>query len=282
VLKRWQGLGYYTRARNMLTTARVIVNEMSGEFPDTFERLITMKGIGEYTAAAIASLAFNEPVAVVDGNVYRLISRLFGVTIPIDSNEGRSWFSKKAAELLDRKNPGLHNQAMMEFGALVCLPQHPLCSGCVLAEICQARLKDMVGLLPVKKPKSKARIRYFNYLVTDYHGKTILKKRKDRDIWHSLYEFPMVESKSPAEFEQLINESAWKPFSDHIVGIQENEVVYHHKLTHQTLVCSFTKVNLSREPQMDEEYILTDIGDLNVYAVPRVIERYLQDVKADP
>ena len=177
VLKLWQGLGYYTRARNMHATAQTIVNEYGGTFPEKSSELLKFKGIGPYTAAAIASMAFNEPVALLDGNVYRVISRLFAISEPVDSAAGKSQFEKIAGRLLDRANPGIHNQALMEFGALVCLPRNPHCSDCVLAGICKANIRGIVESLPLKKGKIRNRDRYFNYLFIHYRGLTYLHKR---------------------------------------------------------------------------------------------------------
>ena len=277
VLKLWQGLGYYTRARNMHETAKVIVNEYNGIFPATYAGLLKLKGIGKYTAAAVASMAFNEPVAVVDGNVYRVISRIFGISDSIDSAKGKKVFELKAAELLNTAEPGTHNQALMEFGAMICLPRNPLCSECVLAGICQARISDTIRLLPVKKLKGKSKIRYFNYLFVELNGKTLLKKRNNKDIWHSLYEFPLIESTGPVTFSVLIAHPSWQAITGHISAVCEETKTYEHKLTHQTLVCSFTRVNIKSEPR-NHEYILADMNDLNKFAVPRVIEKYLEDI----
>jgi A/G-specific adenine glycosylase len=206
VLRLWQGLGYYSRARNLHATARIISLKYNGLFPADFEQLLGLPGIGEYTAAAIASHAFALPYAVVDGNVYRFLSRLYGVEEAIDSGKGKKYFKNLAQELIDPKNPGEHNQAMMEFGALQCKPKNPDCIQCPFQEVCQAFADKKIDVLPVKKGKTKIKMRFFNYLILkDGNGKLILKKRIEKDIWQNLYDFPLVESKHEISEEELLN-----------------------------------------------------------------------------
>ncbi|MGY8943774.1 MAG: A/G-specific adenine glycosylase, partial [Flavobacteriales bacterium] len=193
VLKMWQGLGYYSRARNLHFSAKQISKELNGVFPSTYEEIIKLKGIGDYTASAISSICFNEPTAVVDGNVYRVLSRYFGINTPTNSTLGIKEFKTLAQTLIDTSQPGTYNQALMDFGALHCKPQNPLCETCPFSDSCVAFEKKLTKELPVKEKKIKVRKRYFNFLVikTDAH-KTILTERKGKGIWQGLYQFPLI------------------------------------------------------------------------------------------
>ena len=241
VLKMWQGLGYYSRARNLHFTAKYITNELNGEFPSTFKEIITLKGIGDYTASAIASICFDEPTAVVDGNVYRVLARYFGIQTPINSSSGIKEFKELAQSLLDKTQPGTFNQAIMDFGALVCKPQNPLCNECPFSESCVAIQKNLIKELPVKEQKIKIKKRYFNYLVvkTD-DDKTMLTQRNDKGIWQGLYQFPLIETDKIINKEQLISS---KEFSDlfpeetTISLFNPKEII--HKLSHQHLYTHF-------------------------------------------
>jgi len=195
VLKLWQGLGYYSRARNLHATAKYISNDLNGVFPNTFEELLKLKGVGDYTASAIGSICFNLPTAVVDGNVYRVLSRFFNINTPINSSEGIKTFKKLAQELLDTSNPGEFNQAIMEFGARQCAPQSPDCPNCVFNDKCLAFQTKKVKELPVKIRKTTVKKKYFNYLVfISDDQKTILQQRLEKGIWQQLYEFPLIEA----------------------------------------------------------------------------------------
>ncbi|MBK6829719.1 MAG: A/G-specific adenine glycosylase [Flavobacteriales bacterium] len=194
VLRLWQGLGYYSRARNLRTAAKQVVEEHMGGFPDSYEGLKGLKGVGEYTAAAIGSIAFGLVEPVVDGNVYRVLARVFGIDTPIDSTAGRKQFRELAAALIDHEQPGEHNQAVMELGATVCTPLKPTCGECPLARKCIARATDRIDKLPVKTGKTKVRTRHFNYLHIERGDKTFLRKRTGKDIWHGLYELPLIET----------------------------------------------------------------------------------------
>lgn len=280
ILKLWQGLGYYSRARNMHLTAKQIVKEFDGRFPSTYDSLIKLKGIGKYTAAAIASMAFNEPVAVVDGNVYRVISRIYAVSEPITSTAGKKLFESLAGELLNTLDPATHNQAMMEFGALVCVPRNPDCLSCVLAEGCMAREMNLVHELPVKKVRQATRMRYFNYLVIKNKDHILIRKRNEKDIWNSLYEFPMIETPEPVSFDELRQKSPWDKLTWHAGQVEEPVVTYNHKLSHQTLICSFFKADSGKLPEPDGgEYIRVNLNDIKEYAVPKVIERFLEEME---
>ena len=241
VLKLWQGLGYYSRARNLKKAAEMVVDEYGGTFPNTVSELKTLPGVGDYTAAAIASICYNLPEAVVDGNVYRVLARYFGIDIPIDSAEGKRHFRELASELLDRENPGDFNQAVMEFGAMVCTPAKPGCMDCVLAASCAALQKDLVKQLPIKSRKTGVRKRYFNYVVLrDPEHRTILEQRKGKGIWQNLYQFPLIESDKTLdqeEFGELLKKEM--PGYSPLAIFEPNPSYQVHKLSHQHLVTKF-------------------------------------------
>ena len=191
VYKLWEGLGYYSRCKNLLETARFISKKLKGNFPDKFEDILSLKGVGHYTASAIASFAYDLPHAVVDGNVFRVLSRVFGIKKPIDSNEGKKLFTQLAGELLDKKHPGIYNQALMDFGAVVCKP-YPLCNSCPMKDHCAAFKNDLIDKLPVKEKKIEIKTRWFNYLVIENNSRFYIRNRIDNDIWNNLNEFVLV------------------------------------------------------------------------------------------
>ncbi len=249
VLKLWQGLGYYSRARNMHKTAQIIAFELNGNFPNNYTDLLKLKGIGEYTAAAIASFAFDEVVPVVDGNVFRVLSRYFDVDTDIASSGAKKEFSALAKELIPSDNPALFNQAIMEFGALQCVPKNPNCEICIFNGSCAALQKKKVANLPVKLKKTKVTNRYFNYIIfLDNDHNTIINKRNEKGIWHNLYEFPVIETQEELDFETIaikINEN----FSENkitSVAVYNNQQII-HKLSHQKLHINFYKVTLSNK-----------------------------------
>lgn len=206
VLKLWQGLGYYSRARNLHKTAQYIATELNGIFPDNYKDLLQLKGVGEYTAAAIASFSYNEAVPVVDGNVFRVLSRYFDIETDIAQAYAKKEFAALAFELMPKDNPAIFNQAIMEFGALQCVPKSPNCQICVFSESCAALQKKKVDQLPVKSKKLKVRNRYFNYLMlSDAEEKTLIQKRTAKGIWHNLYEFPLIETLQEEDFEFVSN-----------------------------------------------------------------------------
>ncbi len=282
VLKLWQGLGYYTRARNMHETARVIARDYNGVFPSDYRSLLKLRGIGPYSAAAIASIAFNEPVALVDGNVFRVLSRLYGITKPIDTAAGKAAFAGKATEILSRDDPGTHNQALMEFGSLVCTPHNPLCHNCVLASLCRAKELGTVENLPVKEGRVSMRTRYFYYLFVRIENMTVLHKRTGNDIWNSLYELPLVEKETAVKLKSLVSVSPWKDLVCCKEISETGKRTYKHKLTHQTLHCTFYIVEpgAACTPE-DPEFIVVPVQKLKDYPVPRVIDRYLNDLRRE-
>ena len=275
VLKLWQGLGYYSRARNLHQTAQYIANELDGVFPNSYAGLIQLKGIGEYTAAAIASFAYNEPVPVVDGNVFRVVSRYFGIESDISAGKTKKEFTALAAELLSKEQPALFNQAIMEFGAMHCTPKNPDCENCIFNSSCVALQKGLVGQLPFKSKKIKIRKRYFNYIVLqDKKGNTKIQQRTDKGIWHNLYEFPLFETTQEEGFETiapLIKNDT--DFGDSVVSIQEaNPISLIHKLSHQHLYIKFWKVTINNT--------LTDgvnPEQLRTYPFPIVIHNFIEE-----
>ena len=275
VLKLWQGLGYYSRARNLHQTAQYIANELDGVFPNSYAGLIQLKGIGEYTAAAIASFAYNEPVPVVDGNVFRVVSRYYGIESDISAGKTKKEFTALAAELLSKEQPALFNQAIMEFGAMHCTPKNPDCENCIFNSSCVALQKGLVGQLPFKSKKIKIRKRYFNYIVLqDKKGNTKIQQRTDKGIWHNLYEFPLFETTQEEGFETiapLIKNDT--DFGDSVVSIQEaNPISLIHKLSHQHLYIKFWKVTVNNT--------LTDgvnPEQLRTFPFPIVIHNFIEE-----
>ena len=278
VLKMWQGLGYYSRARNLHHCAQQVTSEHKGQFPPDYEKLKQLKGIGDYTAAAIASIAFNLPHAVVDGNVYRVLARLYDIDTPININEGQKLFAQLAEDLLNRKQPGLHNQALMEFGALHCTPKNPNCLLCPLQAQCLAFAHQTVMQRPVKLQKVKVTTRYFNYLVIKTNGCIYLHKRSDNDIWKNLYDFPCIESEQPMSVEEVIASEQFKQIIENKpFTIIKTSPVFIHKLTHRTILAQFIEIKLEKKLLRIEtkDLFLTPETDLGSFPIPRLIDLYL-------
>jgi A/G-specific adenine glycosylase len=247
VLKLWQGLGYYSRARNLHKTAQFVATELKGEFPDNNKDLLKLKGIGDYTAAAIASFSYNEAVPVVDGNVFRVLSRYFDIETDISLATAKKEFAALAFELMPKNDPASFNQAIMEFGALQCVPKNPNCEICVFNSSCAALQKKKVHLLPFKSKKIKVSYRFFNYLVfEDDNLNTIIQKRNQKGIWHNLYEFPLIETEAEVDFDEisgLISDKYSEQYS--ITAMSDwNSKGKIHKLSHQHLNIKFWKVNV--------------------------------------
>lgn len=272
VLKMWQGLGYYSRARNLHFSAKLIADELNGEFPSTYSEIIKLKGIGDYTASAIASICFDEPTAVVDGNVYRVLSRYFGIKTPINSSAGIKEFKALAQSLIDKKQSGTFNQAIMDFGALHCKPQNPLCETCPFSDSCVALEKKIIKELPVKEKKIKVRKRYFNFLVikTD-DNKTILSERKGKGIWQGLYQFPLIESDKTINKEEVISSEEFInlfPSETTLSLFNEKEIV--HKLSHQHLYTQFWIVETKNSSEVNINW-----NEIEKYPVPVLIANFL-------
>lgn len=274
VLKMWQGLGYYSRARNLHFTAKHVANELNGVFPSTYKELIKLKGIGDYTASAIASICFDEPNAVVDGNVYRVLSRYFGIKTAINSSAGIKEFKILAQSLLDTSQPGTYNQAIMDFGALHCKPQNPLCETCPFADSCVAFEKKLTKELPVKVKKIKVKNRYFNFLVIKTADqKTILSERKGKGIWQGLYQFPLIESDKIIDKDDLIaSEEFIQLFPDETTISLFNKKEIVHKLSHQHLYTQFWIVETETLKNATINWT-----EIKKYPVPVLIANFLEE-----
>ena len=279
IMKLWQGLGYYSRARNLHTTAKIISNDYGGVFPKDYKDILSLKGVGEYTAAAISSFAFNKAHAVVDGNVYRVLARVFGISTPIDTSQGKKEFFRLANELINKKKPATHNQAIMEFGALQCKPKNPDCSNCPLNSMCFAFSKNEAGRFPVKSKKIKVRNRYFNYIVLNHNGNTAIKKRTEKDIWLNLYDFPLIECNSKLDEEGFLKSQDWNSFikkQQFTVNGIPNEFI--HILSHQKIHARFWKIECKQtfDKLLPKNTLIIRNSDIHQYAVPRLIENYLE------
>lgn len=273
VLKLWQGLGYYSRARNMLATAKEVMLRFNGTFPKRYADLLSLKGIGEYTAAAVASFAAAEAVPVVDGNVIRVLSRLFAVETEADSVAGKKLFKALASELLHPKRPDLHNQAIMEFGALVCTPKNPSCADCPLSDSCHAFQAGTVSSFPHKKPKKASRNRYFIYTVFSNGKELLIERREDAGIWKGLYQFPLIETASLAAEEEIpaILNDRFKALKYSHVQVSEP---VKHVLSHQNLFIRFVGLKMKQLPQ-NEQALRVTFDAIGQYAFPVVIANYL-------
>ncbi|MBT8266397.1 MAG: A/G-specific adenine glycosylase [Bacteroidia bacterium] len=274
VLKLWQGLGYYSRARNLHHTSKLVVQDFNGKFPITYDELIKLKGVGDYTASAIASICNDEPTAVVDGNVYRLLSRYFGIKTPINSTAGTKEFKSLAQELLPEAKIGDHNQAIMEFGARQCKPKSPNCSICPLHDSCFAFRKRLIEVLPVKLNKQKVKKRYFNYLVMlAKNGYTLMEKRHGKGIWQNLYQFPLIESTKRLSYAELcaqIDLQSMLNGSDYEISLY-NENPITHKLSHQHLITHFWIVNLEEIPDGGIPF-----SKIKALPVPTLISNFME------
>ena len=271
VLKLWQGLGYYSRARNLLSAARQVVNDHGGQFPSTHAELLKLKGVGDYTAAAIASICFGRPDAVVDGNVFRVLARVFGIETPIDSTAGRKEFRALAGRLLDPAHPGDHNQAVMELGATVCTPKNYACLLCPLQARCIAFATGRIDALPVKAGVTRTRDRFFNYLHIATAKGLFLRQRTGKDIWQGLWELPLIESEKPLSAKAMPARlgKTWRVLS------RSDEVK--HVLSHQIIHAVFWEAAPPKGFKSPADWVPVAPADLERYAVPRLLERWLQE-----
>ena len=275
VLKHWQGLGYYSRARNLHYTAQFVANELKGEFPNNYKELLKLKGIGEYTAAAIASFSFNEAVPVVDGNVFRVLSRYFDIETDISLASAKKEFTDLAFELMPKNDPATFNQAIMEFGALQCVPKNPNCQNCIFNSSCSALQKKKVQTLPVKSKKIKISYRFFNYLVFEDDKKhTLIQKRDQKGIWQNLYEFPLIETENELDLDAVSELIINKYQSEYeIVGVSnwtpKSQI---HKLSHQHLNINFWKVKVKGEIPG-----ATNGTNIKKFPFPKVIFNFIEE-----
>lgn len=259
VLKLWQGLGYYSRARNLHQTAKIVVENYNGKFPTSYQELLKLKGVGSYTAAAIASFSSNEPVSVVDGNVFRVLARIFNIDLDISKNTTKTYFQELAGELMSQASPSLFNQAIMEFGALQCVPKSPVCNSCVFQHSCVAFKENLIHQLPVKVKSIKTKIRFLNYvLIEDASGKLLFVQRKEKDIWQFLYELELVET-STAVTDQYVFDQVEVKYGENTVTefFQYDHLKVQHKLSHQNLSIQFFYARLNvvlAETQPKDEF----------------------------
>lgn len=259
ILNDWQGLGYYSRGRNLLKAAQQVQNEFNGVFPNNYNDIIKLKGVGQYTASAIASFAFNEKRAVVDGNVYRLLSRYFGISTPIDSTLGKKEFQQLADTLITEKDPATHNQAIMEIGALICTPKNTQCEFCPLNTSCYALQNKKTNDFPVKSKKNKVRKRYFHFLFFQDNQYTYLEKRTTKDIWHNMYQFPLIELKKESD-EPKIKEQTTKKYH------------FKHLLSHQTIFATFHVIPASPK-EIKPNWIKVHSSQLSDFPLPKLMEK---------
>ncbi len=284
VLKLWQGLGYYSRARNLHTAAKQVRDTFGGKFPDRYEDILSLKGVGEYTAAAIGSFAFELPHAVVDGNVFRVLSRLFAIDTPIDISAGKKTFTELANELLDKDQPGEYNQAIMDFGALQCVPASPNCNICPFADKCMALAQGEVSKYPVKQGKTKVKERYFNYLDIRCGADTYIHKRMDNDIWKNLYELPLIETDKDLAIEELQQTESFSAILQNAgtVSIHPLSISLKHVLSHRIIYARFYRIEITDDTSLKDKFIKTETSLIGNYAISRLVDRYFeQQAKPD-
>lgn len=277
VMKLWEGLGYYSRARNLHAAARHIAYELGGRFPDTYEGIRKLPGVGPYTAAAVASFAYGLPYAVVDGNVFRVLSRFFGIGAPPDTTGGRKLFAGLAQSLLDLSNPADYNQAIMDFGATQCTPRAPHCSSCPLLGACAAFREGKTDALPAKSKRIEKRRRFFHYLVICHRGQALLNRRTQKDIWRHLYEFPLLELPWPGDEKQVRESVLWKQlFGPQDIAIRQASPPYQQVLTHQKVIASFWEISPPAGARVNSGgFLSVDQKNLSKFAFPKIIGRYL-------
>lgn len=273
VMKLWEGLGYYSRCRNLIASARMIMEAFGGEFPSSYHEILSLKGVGTYTAAAISSFAFGLPYAVVDGNVQRVLARVYGIETPIDSTDGKKKFEKLAQNLLDQSLPAKYNQAIMDFGATVCKPQSPVCHECPFSPHCIALNKGKIEQLPIKSKKLAVRERWFNYYILQLGQGVYIRTRYGKDIWQDLNEFVLHETQSPYSNKEEIH------FLNEFLGDIEFEMIkiVHpkpHKLSHQCIHSRIYAVRISQKLDDSKGYKWISLAELSKHAFPRLLNEY--------
>lgn len=277
VYKLWEGLGYYSRCKNLIRTAKYIHEELGGHFPEKYEDILALKGIGNYTASAIASFAFNQPYAVLDGNVFRILSRFFGIEIPVNTSEGKKIYAALSQTLLDKKNPALYNQAIMDFGAVICKPSLPECLQCPLQKKCFAFLKNKVSVLPVNNAVNKQKKRFFNYLVVEYDETFYINKRIEKDIWQNLYEFILIETNSLLNEKDLLKNGQFMSLlKGHNFKVKSFSEKTSQKLTHQLITAIFIRIEIEK-PIQTEKYFSANLNQLKSLPFPKLIASYLAE-----
>jgi len=276
VLKDWQGLGYYSRARNLHAAAKEIVTRYGGKFPADYESVRSLKGVGDYTAAAITSIAYGLPHPVLDGNVYRVISRIFGIEIPVDTPAGKKEVQDALRSVFDPEHPAEFNQGMMEFGALFCVPRNPDCPRCIFFAECEARRKGLVNKLPAKSKTTRIRNRYFYYLVIEHDENIYLEKRTGKDIWEGLFQFPLLEAEARLSLKQVEEHPAVRGLFGADLSTRQASVEYKHVLSHQHLYATFVVISTGKDFRPRPGWVAVKKEDLEIYAVPRLVHRFLE------
>ncbi|MFP4557051.1 MAG: A/G-specific adenine glycosylase [Bacteroidales bacterium] len=277
VLKVWQGLGYYTRARNLHAASKLIMEKYDGKLPESYDELLKIRGIGPYSAGAIASFAFNMPVPAIDGNVYRIIARVFGLFASPYTASGRREFFSLVNDLMDKKSPGSFNQALLDFGALQCVPQSPSCSACPFISYCYAFRNNMIASLPVKAKRIVPKNRFFTYLLIRFKEYTFIHKRNEKDIWHSLYEFPLIESDKLPLPEELRQLEDWQQlFKGCDARITYFSSPVKHQLSHQTILSQYVIVEISKvSAKLKSGYKCVENRSISNYSTPKLIDNFL-------
>ncbi|GAB6010511.1 A/G-specific adenine glycosylase [Viscerimonas tarda] len=277
-LKLWQGLGYYSRARNLHAAAKDIMGRFGGVFPQEYADVLSLKGIGEYTAAAIVSFAYNQAYAVVDGNVFRVLSRLFAIDEPIDTGKGKKLFYLLAQDILDKRDPGTYNQAIMELGALQCAPANPRCDVCPLSMLCLAFAAGSVSLYPVKQGKTKVKSRYFNYLDIRNNGYAYLNKREKDDVWKNMYEFPLIETSEDIPLEGLLKNEQFNRLFEGSGDLPVKQVLQvKHVLSHRIIYANFYRIDMPRNRWKNKDYLEIPAGEIHNYPVSRLVHKYIEE-----
>jgi A/G-specific adenine glycosylase len=273
VFKHWEGLGYYSRCRNLIETAQFISKELKGNFPSVYEAILQLKGVGSYTASAIASFAYNLPYAVLDGNVFRVLSRIFDIETPIDSTEGKKKFSQIAQTILPKSKAGEYNQAIMDFGAVICKPL-PECNICFFNEYCKAYLQGKQQLLPIKGKKISIKHRWLNYIVIRYKDEVLIRQRTGKDIWQQLFEFVLIETSRSCSKKQILKQFEKQYFLTNyrlIAGFEQTT----QKLSHQSICFSFILVEVLKKEEV-EHFTWVTIPNLNQFAFPKTLKEFMQ------
>ncbi|MEO5908591.1 MAG: A/G-specific adenine glycosylase [Ginsengibacter sp.] len=277
IYKLWEGLGYYSRCKNLIATAKFINEKLDGKFPEKYEDILSLKGVGNYTASAIASFAFNQSYAVLDGNVFRVLSRFFGKEIPVNTSLGKKFYAGLSQSVLDKKNPGKYNQAIMDFGAIICKPALPLCLRCPLQTRCVAFLKNKVSVLPINNTVNKQKKRFFNYLIIEYKKKFYVTKRTRKDIWQNLYEFVLIETKTWVnENEVFKNEELLSLLNQDDFSVKFISKKISQKLTHQIITGRFIHIEISK-PLLIKTHSAVNKSQLKTLPFPKLIASYLTD-----
>lgn len=278
IYKMWEGLGYYSRCKNLIATAKYLNQFHDGEFPDTYEKLLSLKGIGPYTAAAIASFAFDKPYAVLDGNVFRVLARFFGSEIPINTHDGKKWYAQLAQELLPANESAIYNQAIMDFGATVCKPQNPNCAECVMKSKCIAFRTNQVNSLPVNEKKIKVRTRHFDYFILEFNQQFCVRTRTEKDIWQNLNEFVLIEHDG-----NLASDVALKDFQKRFHLKKNNyqllneSPIFSQRLTHQLIKGRFFHILLHKKPLLDETYKWINATEIKKLAFPKMTAHFINE-----